>query len=279
MLETVLNYLAIRNAADILKAVDILIVSYLVYKMLTMVRQTRAIQLLKGLAVLMIVALISNILQLQTVSWLLAQFQTMLLVALPVIFQPELRKALETIGQGSIFNYQAMSNETSRQVVNEICKAVASMSSTQTGMLLAIERETGLKSFAETGVTINADVTCEIIENLFFPKAALHDGAAIIRGDKIYAAGCFLPLSENPNISKSLGTRHRAAIGISEVSDAFVIVVSEESGVISVAEEGKLTRDLTEASLRGMLMERFKGSSASGAISMLTDWRKNLSRK
>ena len=273
MLEMVMNYLTIRNV------VDIAIVSYLFYKMMTMVRQTRAIQLLKGLAVLMVVALFSRILKFQTLSWLLTQFQTMLLVALPVIFQPELRKALEALGQGSIISHQIMSTETYQQMAGEITRAVMSLSSSQTGMLLAIERDIGLKSYAETGVTINADITSEIIQNLFFPKAALHDGATIIRGTKVYAAGCFLPLSENPDISKNLGTRHRAAIGLSEVSDAFIIVVSEETGVISVAEEGRITRHISEETLRDMLTERFKGSASTGALSILTYLRENLHKK
>jgi diadenylate cyclase len=142
-----------------------------------------------------------------------------------------------------------------------------------------MERGTGLSDFADTGVIVNSDVSCEMLENLFFPKATLHDGATIIRGNKIYAAGCFLPLSENPTISKSLGTRHRAALGLSEVSDAFIIVVSEESGVVSVVEEGRMTRYLSDDTLRDMLMERFGRPPQISAMSILADWRKNVSKK
>ena len=277
MLNREIDLLSVRNV------IDIAIVSYLFYKMLTIIRQTRAVQLLKGILVLLIVAFISNLLHLQTLSWLLAQLQTMLIVALPIIFQPELRKALERLGQGSIFGRVAMDQETFERMVNEIVRAVRILSKNQIGALLVLERETGLSDYADTGVIINADISCEMLENLFFPKAALHDGATIIRGNKVYAAGCFLPLSENPTISKSLGTRHRAALGLSEVSDAFIIVVSEESGVVSVMEEAKMTRYLNDDTLRNMLMERFRHASAGNAFSMFLrwflGWRKEKAKK
>ncbi|MDR1192881.1 MAG: diadenylate cyclase CdaA [Peptococcaceae bacterium] len=257
MADRIMNFINIRNA------VDIVIVSYFFYRMMIMIRQTRAIQLLKGLLVLLFVAFISNLLRLQTVSWLLSQLQTALIVALPVVFQPELRKALERLGQGSFFGNQGMDLETFERMVDEIIRAIRGMAENQIGALLVLERETGLNDYADSGTKIGAAVSCELLENIFFPKAALHDGATIIRGDRIYAAGCFLPLSENPNISKSLGTRHRAALGLSEQSDAFVIVVSEETGVISVVEEGRMTRYLNDVTLREMLMERFQNKNKS----------------
>jgi diadenylate cyclase len=268
-----MDFVTIRNAADIV------IVSYLFYKMMTMIRQTRAIQLLKGVLVLLVVAFISNLLRLRTVSWLLSQFQTMLIVALPVIFQPELRKALERLGQGGRFGQKLLDQETFQRMTEEIVRAVQLMAKTQTGVLLVMERDTGLSDYADSGVLVNADVSCELLENLFFPKAALHDGATIIRGNKVYAAGCFLPLSENPNISKSLGTRHRAALGLSEVSDAFIIVVSEETGVVSVVEEGRMTRYLNDDTLREMLLERFRLASDGSAFSPLSFWRKKIKKK
>jgi diadenylate cyclase len=167
-----------------------------------------------------------------------------------------------------------MDQETFKHVVEEIVQAVGRLAKAQTGALLVMERETGLNDYMDTGVLLKADVTKELLENLFFPRASLHDGATIIRGDKIYASGCILPLSESPIINRSLGTRHRAALGISEVSDAFVIVVSEESGVVSVAEEGALTRDLDEGTLRGMLMDRVNRPAEGNAFSLLTGWRK-----
>ena len=273
MFYRIMDFLTIKNA------IDIAIVSYLFYKVITMVRRTRAVQLLKGLLVLLVVAFISNLLQLQTVSWLLSQFQTMLLVALPILFQPELRKALERLGKSSFWGQPVMDQETFHEMVNEIVRAVQIMAKAQTGVLLVLERDTWLSDYADTGTVLNAEVSCELLENLFFPKAALHDGATIIRGNKIYAAGCILPLSENPTISKNLGTRHRAALGLSESSDAFIIVVSEETGVISVVEEGRMTRYLNEETLRDMLMERFRRPGTDGAASLLSGWRKSLSRK
>ena len=273
MLERIMDFITIRNA------IDIAIVSYLFYKVMTMVRRTRAVQLLKGVLVLLVIAFISNLLQLQTISWLLAQIQTMLLVAIPIIFQPELRRTLERLGQGRFFGNQLLDQETFQHVVDEIVRAVMIMAKAQTGVLLVLERNTGLNEYADTGVMINAEVSCELLENLFFPNAALHDGASIIRGDQVYAAGCFLPLSENPSISKSLGTRHRAALGLSEVSDAFIIVVSEETGVISVVEEGRMTRYLNDDTLRSMLMERFRRPAAGNAFTMITDWGKSLKKK
>ena len=270
MLDRVLGFLTIRNV------LDIAIVSYIFYKVITMVRQTRAIQLLKGLLVVLVLAYISNTGRLATVSWLLSQFQTILIVALPIIFQPELRKALGRLGQGGFFSPQIIDQETFQQMVEEIVRAVQNMSNSQTGVLLALERETGLSDYADTGVAMNAIVTCELLENLFFPRAALHDGATIIRGNKIAASGCFLPLSENPNISKSLGTRHRAALGLSEVSDAFIIVVSEETGVISVVEEGRMTRYLSDETLREMLLERFHRPSSRNVFAMISEWSKSL---
>jgi diadenylate cyclase len=246
---------------------------------MTIVRQTRAIQLLKGVLILLVVAFISNLLQLQTLSWLLAQLQTMLIVALPIIFQPELRKALERLGQGSIFSRQGIDQATFERMAEEIVRAMRILSKNQIGVLLVLERDTGLSDYADTGVLVNADVSCELLENLFFPKAALHDGATIIRGDKVYAAGCFLPLSENPGISKSLGTRHRAALGLSEVSDAFIIVVSEETGVISVVEEGRMTRYLNDDTLREMLIERFHHTAAGNAFSVFSGLFKGKSKK
>ena len=269
----------IMNFNTLLSAVDIAIVSFLFYRMMIMVKQTRAVQLLKGVLVLLVVAFISNLLQLQTVSWLLAQFQTMLIVALPIIFQPELRKALERLGKGRFFGASLASQEIVPHLVDEIARAVRNLSASQTGALLVIERSTGLNDYVDSGVSINADISCELLESLFNPKGSLHDGAAIIRDGKLYAAGCILPLTEDTSISKSLGTRHRAALGISEVSDAFVIVVSEESGVVSVVEEGRMTRHLDDAPLRKMLAERVRGDMAENAFSLLSGLRKSMTKK
>ena len=252
--------------------IDFLIVAYFFYKALMMIRETRAVQLLKGLMVLLVIAFISNWFQLQTVSFLLSQLQTALIVALPVVFQPELRRALERLGQGSLFSHQGIDKETFEKMVEEIIRAIKIMSKNQVGVLLILERETSLNDFISTGVRLDAEITSELLENIFFPKASLHDGATIIRGNRIIAAGCFLPLSENPNISKNLGTRHRAGLGLSEQTDAFIIIVSEETGVISVVEEGRMTRYLNDVTLREMLMDRFQ-NKAEKNFSFLSFWR------
>jgi diadenylate cyclase len=253
--------------------IDIVIVAYFFYKTMMMIRETRAVQLLKGLMVLLIFAFISNIFRLQTVSFLLSQIQTVLIVAVPIVFQPELRRALERLGQGRFFSHLTINPEDFQKMVEEIIRAVKILSKNQVGALLIIERETGLKDYIESGVILDAAISSELIENIFFPKAALHDGATIIRGNRIVAAGCFLPLSENPNISKSLGTRHRAGLGLSEQSDAFIIIISEETGVISVVEEGRMTRYLNDVALREMLMEHFQSKEEkSNGFSLANPW-------
>lgn len=252
MLDNIMELITPKNM------IDIVIVAYFFYKAMMMIRETRAVQLLKGLMVLLMIAFISNLFRLQTVSFLLEQIQTVLIVAIPVVFQPELRRALERLGQGRFFGHADINPEAFQKMVEEIIRAVKILSKNQVGALLILERETGLNDYIESGVRLDAEVSSELIENIFYPKAALHDGATIIRGNRIIAAGCFLPLSENPNISKNLGTRHRAGLGLSEQSDAFIIIVSEETGVISVVEEGRMTRYLNDVTLREMLMERFQ---------------------
>lgn len=253
--------------------IDFLIVAYFIYKAMMMIRETRAVQLLKGLLVLLVIAFVSNWFQLQTVSFILSQIQTALIVALPVVFQPELRRGLEQIGQGGLFSRHGINKEDFEKMVEEIIRAVKIMSNNQIGVLLVLERETGLNDYISTGVRLDAEITSELLENIFFPKAALHDGATILRGNRIVAAGCFLPLSENPNISKSLGTRHRAGLGLSEQSDAFIIIVSEETGVISVVEEGRMTRYLNDVTLREMLLDRFQNKKEEKSFSLMNLWR------
>lgn len=220
---------------------------------------TRAVQLIKGLVVLLMATVASEILGLKSINWLLEKAQTVFFIAIPIVFQPELRRALEQLGRGKLFVRSGyLAQEDVDKLVNEIVRAIKVMAKKKIGALVVIERQTGLADFVETGIKIDGFVTSELLINTFVPKTPLHDGAVIIRGDRLLAASCFLPLSENPNLSKELGTRHRAAVGVTEVSDALVVMVSEETGVISVAEDGKLTRYLDEITLKELLLNRIE---------------------
>lgn len=238
-------------AFNIINLLDILLVAYLIYRLFLLIKDTRAVQLIKGLVILLAAAAISRWLGLYTITWILDNIRTVVLVAIPVVFQPELRRALEQIGRGRFFvrSVANLGEEEVRHLVEQIVKAVTALARTKTGALIIIERKTGLKDYIETGIKIDGMVSSEVLSNVFVPNTPLHDGATIIRGDRLVAAGCFLPLTENYNLNKNLGTRHRAALGISEISDALAIIVSEETGVISFAAEGKLTRFLDDKSL------------------------------
>lgn len=235
--------------------IDISVVSFVIYKGIMWIKGTRAVQLLKGLLVLVIAYFISDLLQLTTVNWFLQQIQLLIVVALPIVFQPELRRALEQLGRGKIFSNSMtyLAVEDRSRLINELMRSVQSLSKNKYGALIVIENETGLSDFVDTGVTIDGIVSAELLLNIFVPNTPLHDGAVIVRGDRVTAAGCFLPLTDSPYLSKQLGTRHRAALGIAETSDAVVIVVSEETGTISVAHDRELTRYLDEKSLKEIL--------------------------
>ncbi|MDA8442498.1 MAG: diadenylate cyclase CdaA [Peptococcaceae bacterium] len=235
--------------------VDIAVVSFVLYRLLLLIKGTRAVQLLKGLAVLLIVSNLANFFNLNTVSWILDQIWKMLFVALPVVFQPELRRALEQIGRGKFFtrNSISVSRQVHSAVIEEVVKCSQILSKNRIGALIVFSRVTGIQEWAETGIKVDGVVSSEFLINIFIPKAPLHDGAVIIDDDRVAAAGCLLPLSENSSLDKELGTRHRAAIGITEQSDALALVVSEETGTISVALDGKIVRNLDEDSLRKIL--------------------------
>ena len=239
--------------------VDIFIVTYAIYKLILLIRGTRAVQLLKGLVILVIASSISELLNLHTVNWILDNIWSVIFVAFAVIFQPELRRALEQLGRGQFFarSSAVLGTGDAVSLIAELSKAAVACAKTKTGVLIVLERETGLSDYIETGIKIDAVVTSELLVNMFVPSTPLHDGAVIIRGNRVAAAACFLPLTDNPYISMSLGTRHRAAIGITEVADAVAIIVSEETGVISVARDGKLVRYIDEKQLADILGEVF----------------------
>ena len=233
---------------------DILIVTFVLYKLLLLIRETRAEQVLKGLGILLLVTYLSEVLQFSTVYWILKNTATVGVIALLIVFQPELRRALEQIGRGQLLDMFFLHDDQDfTKLVNELVHSVQNLAKAKTGALIVMERKTGINEVIETGVKIDGELSEALLLNIFFENTPLHDGAVIIRGDRIAAAGCFLPLTENSNISKQLGTRHRAALGITEISDSIAIVVSEETGVISIASNGKLTRYLDSKALREML--------------------------
>ena len=240
----------------LLDLVDILLIAVAVYGLLKLTRKTRASQVLKGLGLFIVLAFACESIGLSAMSWVLNKFIEAGLIIIIIIFQPEIRRALEHMGRNKLF---AMVSGTeikdfSREI-EEIERAVLNMSKHKVGALIVFENQTGLQDVIESGQLVDARITSELLENLFFHNAPLHDGAMIIKEDRIVAAGCFLPLSDNRNLSSELGTRHRAGLGISEVSDAHILIVSEENGVISLAHEGNLTRYLDIKSLHEVLEE------------------------
>ena len=240
----------------LIDVLDIIIVAYLVYKILGFIQETRAQQLVRGLVVLGIVFFLSDFLKLYLLNWLLRNFVTMGLFALIVLFQPELRRGLEQLGRRNIVSgqFRSLDKENAIEVVKEIVAAVDDFSATRTGALIVFERETMLNDIIETGTIVDARISVRLLGNLFYEGSPLHDGAVIIRGDRIHAASCVLPLTKKKNIGRNLGTRHRAGLGVSEVSDALVIVVSEETGVISVAENGNFRRFMDLKSVEKILL-------------------------
>ncbi|MCI5688470.1 diadenylate cyclase CdaA [Anaerovoracaceae bacterium 42-11] len=238
---------------------DILIVSFLAYKVIGFIRDSRAQQLIKGLFVLFAAFFLSDVLDLYALNWILRGTMSIGIIALVVVFQPELRRALEYVGRSKIVKapFSQLDKEKAKDITDEFVKAVDSFSATKTGALIILERETALVDIAETGTEVNADISAQLLGNIFYEGAPLHDGAVIIRADRIYAAGCVLPLTENKNLNKSLGTRHRAGIGITEHSDAISIIVSEETGIISMAVDGKLTRFLDTKTVEKTLLNLY----------------------
>lgn len=251
-------YIPFREPLETLKSVvDISIVSYVIYKLIQLVKETRAWQLIKGIIVILIVAFLSEMLQLRTLAYLLNRTIEIAGFALVVLFQPELRRGLEQIGRSNFKDFFNFEDNTdlihTTFTIEEIVKAATELSRTKTGALIVVERQTKLGEIINTGTKLDSSVSSELIVNIFTPKTPLHDGALIVRDNKLKSAACFLPLTDNPNLSKELGTRHRAALGITEVSDCISVVVSEETGKISYALNGGLTRNLTPDILRKAL--------------------------
>lgn len=256
---------------------DVLIVAFLFYRVIVLIRHTRAMTLIKGIIALVLATIISDYLGLGTTYWILSNIWTVGILAAVVVFQPELRRALEQLGRGKLFHapFSSYGEADYPEVVEELIKAVNILAKNKIGALIVIERETGIGDFMETGVQIDSVVSSELLLNIFIPNTPLHDGAVMIRGTRIVAAACYLPLASSPFIAKEVGSRHRAALGITEDTDALAVVVSEELGTIALAEEGKMHQRLDGQSLRKMLLV---GQQTSGDLRTMRPfkfWRSN----
>lgn len=235
--------------------IDIALVSLILYRLMMIVKGTRAAQMLLGLLVLLVASIISRHVPLYTLDWLLQGFWAYIVIALIVLFQPEIRKTLAKMGETSFLS--AFTPAAELKGLEEIVRAAITMAERKIGALVVIERETDLTEFVELGTNLDARVSKEILFSIFHPASPIHDGAVVIRGNRIVAAGCFLPLSLEPSISRTLGTRHRAAIGLTEETDSVVIIVSEETGGISMSIDGKLETHLDMGTLRDRLTDIF----------------------
>ncbi|HZH93707.1 MAG TPA: diadenylate cyclase CdaA [Tissierellaceae bacterium] len=253
--------------------VDILIVAVVLYKLYTLIKETRAEQLLKGIGVLLVLTEVSEWLELYTINWILGNAMTVGTLAILIVFQPELRRGLEYIGRSRFFSKSLIEirGESMSRVVDEIVEATASLARQKIGALIVLEKQTGLNEVVETGTKIGGTVSSDLLINIFIPNTPLHDGAVIIKDDIIKAAACFLPLTDSSSVSKELGTRHRAALGISERSDSISIIVSEETGAISIAENGTISRYLDSKTLKQILLEMYKPKNSDQTF--MTRWR------
>lgn len=247
------------SGISITDAIDIFLVAFVIYQLLRLIKQTRAEQLLKGVIVLVIATVVTGLLNLHTINWILKGAVSLGAVAIIVVFQPELRRALEYMGRSKIVKAPLthMDKEKGKKITAHIVKAVESFSRDRVGALIVFERQTNLTDLMESGTMLDAEISEQLLGNIFYEGAPLHDGAVIIRDGRVCAAGCVLPLTGSNEISKELGTRHRAGIGVTEHSDALVLIVSEETGIISMASEGQLSRFLDIKTVEKTLLNMY----------------------
>lgn len=276
MLEVWLQFVSLLKTIDLFDLIDVLLVAYIVYHAIMLVKETRAEQLIKGMVAVLLLFLFANWLGIKTLKFLMETVLRNAVLALLVVFQPELRRALEQVGRSKLSNLTVFNPQSEESVgrirlirlIDAICDSCAFLSKQKMGALIVIERTTKLGEIIKTGTIIDSDPSMELIGSVFYTNSPLHDGAMVIRGGKLYAAGCFLPLSDSADIQRTLGTRHRAALGMSENSDALVIVVSEETGVISMARNGRLERNYTldrlNEELRAELLTDNKNKAENG---------------
>ena len=249
----------LRQHRWILDVLDILLVSVIVYRLLLFIKGTKAAQMLIGIGVLLIASLLSRYLELYTLDWLVQSFWAQAVIALIILFQPEIRRALAQMGETQFL--QTFTSAEELRSLEEIVRAAVALANRKIGALIVIERDTSLKDFVEVGTPLDAKVSKELLMSIFHPASPIHDGAVVIKGNRIVAAGCFLPITLSPEVSKALGTRHRAGLGLAEETDAVIIIVSEETGMISLAIKGKLETNLDMGRLRNVLTDLFTTKS------------------
>ena len=271
---------SLTHRLGIIDVIDILIVAVIIYELLLLTRHTRGSALLKGLFLLFLIVLLSNILGLTSLNWLLLAVLQNGAIVLVVLFQPELRKALERMGRSRLITKGSHRNadEDTEVIIEEIVQTVVDLSRRRVGALLVFERKTGLQDVVETGTMLNSEISAPLLENIFEPNTPLHDGAVVIRDDRVMAAACILPLAEASGVIRGLGTRHRAAVGITENTDAAMIVVSEQTGIVSFAADGTLKRPFTVEDIKAFLHE-FYTSRASGIGSILRRLKKRFTEE
>lgn len=269
--ESFWRYLRLIRPADF---IDIAIIAFVLYKCIKLVKETRAQQLVKAIVILLVVLWGSTLLRLHTISYILKNIMQVGFLALIIIFQPELRRALEKVGRSKIGHLFTPGPENTDSMIDALSEAAVYLSAHKIGALIVLERSTKLGEITSTGTNLSADISSALLINIFIPNTPLHDGAVIIQEGRISAAGCLLPLTQNDSLSRELGTRHRAALGMSEVSDAIILVVSEETGKISVARDGDMVRNLTEDTLRRTLYKNLIETEAvPGPVDELRKWK------
>ncbi|AVK62013.1 TIGR00159 family protein [Lactobacillus sp. CBA3605] len=240
------NWSDLLTVQNFVRLLDILVVWFVIYELIVLLRGTKAVQLFRGIIVIAVVKFVSVVIGLDTVSWIMDQVINWAVIAMVIIFQPEIRRGLEHLGRGSMFVRGKRQNEDEERMIAELDKAIQYMAKRRIGALISIKLDTGLEDYIETGIALDADITGELLINIFIPNTPLHDGAVIIQDNQIKVAAAYLPLSESNLIPKELGTRHRAAVGISEVTDALTIVISEETGEVSITKDNELMRGMTQ---------------------------------